>query len=138
MDDLLAGYEDELGIDSAQADKMESETSATIAQEVNLLKQASESQMEVAMKKEQSLSHGDGIDQYMPTENVLATMQSIDDQRLLEIRQLQKNDPNYDKKVKEVTARAKHTKYKAMKNLNVENEKIPSKVKANMVRRGSI
>ena len=52
MDDLLAGYEDELGIDSAQADKMESETSATIAQEVNLLKQASESQMEVAMKKE--------------------------------------------------------------------------------------
>ena len=40
MDDLLSGYEDELGIEAAE---MEEDTSATIAQEVNLLKQASES-----------------------------------------------------------------------------------------------
>jgi len=31
MDDLLAGYEDELGIDSAQAASMAEDTSATIA-----------------------------------------------------------------------------------------------------------
>ena len=40
MDDLLAGYEDELGIEN---DTMQADTSASIAQEVNLLKQASES-----------------------------------------------------------------------------------------------
>ena len=34
--------------------------------------------------------------------------------------------------------RAKQTKYKTMKNLNTENEKVPAKVKANMVRRGSL
>ena len=77
------------------------------------------------MKKEQSLSHGDGIDQYMPTENVLATMQSIDDQKSREIASLNKNDADYAQKVQEITARAKHTKYKAMKTLNVQNEKIP-------------
>lgn len=90
------------------------------------------------MKKEQSLSHGEAIDQYMPTENVLTAMQSIDDQKQREIDQLDRNDPNYDKLVKEIMARAKHTKYKAMKNLNNANEKVPQSVKANMRRRSSI
>ena len=49
------------------------------------MKQVSEQHIEMALKKEQSLSHGDAIDQYMPTENVLRTMQSIDDSSLREI-----------------------------------------------------
>jgi len=51
---------------------------------------------------------------------------------------LQKTDPNYAKKVKEIDQRAKQTKYKAMKSLNTGNEKIPDKVKKRMARRGSL
>jgi hypothetical protein len=51
---------------------------------------------------------------------------------------LNKNDPNYAKKVKEIELRAKATKYKAMKSLNTGNEKIPHKVKDKMVRRASL
>ena len=40
MDDLLAGFEDDLGIDMSM--DIGGEESAAIAQEVNLLKQASE------------------------------------------------------------------------------------------------
>ena len=35
---------------------------ATIAQEVNLIKQASQQNMELALKKEASLAHGEAID----------------------------------------------------------------------------
>lgn len=51
---------------------------------------------------------------------------------------MDKNDPQYATKVKEIETRAKHTKYKSMKNLNTKNEKVPDKVKANMRRRGSV
>ena len=74
----------------------------------------------------------------MPTDNVLRAQASIDGQRLHEISSINKNDPDYAKKVKEIEMRAKQTKYKTMKNLNTENEKVPAKVKANMVRRGSL
>ena len=40
MDDLLAGYEEDLGIE--HSNDIDGESSAAIAQEVNLLKQASE------------------------------------------------------------------------------------------------
>ena len=74
----------------------------------------------------------------MPTGNVLAAMNAIDEQKTREINQIPKSDPEYAKKVQAIQQRAKQTKYKAMKNLNTQNEKIPEKVKANMVRRGSI
>lgn len=94
--------------------------------------------MDVAMKREKSLSQGEKIDQYMPTDSVLRTMQSIDDQKTREINAISSSDPDRSKKVKEIEARAKQTKYKAMKNLNTANEKVPQKVKEKMVRRGSI
>jgi len=46
MDDLLGGFEDELDIDREDFDDDEG---ARMAQEVNLLKQASEQQMDMAM-----------------------------------------------------------------------------------------
>jgi len=42
MDDLLAHYEEDLGIDNSQYLNFEPESEANIAAEVNLLKQASE------------------------------------------------------------------------------------------------
>ena len=79
MDDLLAGFEGELGIDAETdgGDDFDATQGAAIAAEVNLLKRASESQMEVAMKSELSLQHGESIDQYMPTENVTQIMNNI-------------------------------------------------------------
>jgi len=105
---------------------------------VNLLKQASEQLTEVAIEREQSLSQGEAIDKFMPTSNVMRTMQSIDEQKSREIDAISKSDPEYTAKVKSIELRAKQTKYKAMKNLNTKNEKVPQKVKDNMVRRSSI
>ena len=51
MDELLGAYEDELEIDTDFDDMAASK----MAQEVNLLKQVSEQQMDVAMQREQSL-----------------------------------------------------------------------------------
>lgn len=51
MDELLGAYENELDIDTDFDDMAASK----MAQEVNLLKQASEQQMDVAMQREQSL-----------------------------------------------------------------------------------
>ena len=115
MDELLGAYEDELDIDTTDLDGI---SGAKMAQEVNLLKQASEQQMDVAMQREQSLQHGEAIDNFMPTGNVIATIQSIDEQKQQEINSISKSDPDYAKKVKAVEQRAKQTKYKAMKNLN--------------------
>ena len=94
--------------------------------------------METALRHEMSLSHGESIDQYMNTTQVEQKMQQIDAQKNLEIAALNKSDPEYAAKVKQITARAKQTKYKAMKNLNTQNEKVPDRVKANMRRRGSV
>ena len=49
------------------------------------------------MKKEQSLSMGEAIDNFMPTENVLQMMASIDQTKEREIAALSKGDPNFDK-----------------------------------------
>lgn len=65
MDELLASYEDEFGIENAAANQLlnlNDESSATIAYEVNLFKQASEQIMDVALKKEKSLAQGESID----------------------------------------------------------------------------
>ena len=56
MDELLSGFEDDLGIDSAASNDFGDDSGAAIAQEVNMLKQASSMQLELALKKEQSLS----------------------------------------------------------------------------------
>ena len=93
LDDLLAHYEEDLGIDNSQYLNFEPESGAQIAAEVNLLKQASEQIMEVAIEREQSLSQGEAIDKFMPTTNVMRTMQSIDEQKTREIGQIPKSDP---------------------------------------------
>ena len=62
MDELLAGFEDDLGIDAPANDDYDDDAAQKITAEINLLKQASESQMEVALQKEQSLQHGESID----------------------------------------------------------------------------
>ena len=62
----------------------------------------------------------------------------IIDKKNVEIATIQKSDPQYAKKVADIEKRAKQTKYKAMKNLNTQNEKVPRNVKANMVRRASL
>ena len=69
MDDLLASYEDELGIDLPE------ETSATIAKEINLLKKASQSLLEEAVDKEHTLHLVDSLDGKMANENVYDTLQ---------------------------------------------------------------
>ena len=55
--------------------------------------------MEVAIEREQSLSQGEAIDKFMPTGNVMRTMQSIDDQKSREIASIPKSDPEYAQKV---------------------------------------
>ena len=64
MNDLLAAYEDDLGIteDQQAPSDFNDQSGATIAHEVNLLKQVSEQQMEVALRQEMSLCHGESID----------------------------------------------------------------------------
>ena len=134
MDELLNAYEDDLGIDQTTAD-IDDESLGRMAQDVNLLKQVSEQQMDLALKKEQSLTHGESIDNFMPTEQAINAMQSIEDQKNRAIAAIAKNDPQYAEKKKQIEAQAKQTKYKAMKNLNANNEKVSSDVKARMRRR---
>lgn len=78
MNDLLAGYEEDLGITEEESPDFDEDAGATIAHEVNLLKQVSEQQMEFALRQEMSLSHGESIDQYMNTTKVEQKMQQID------------------------------------------------------------
>ena len=101
MDELLGNYEQELDIDT-DSDQLASRNGCVIAQEVNLLKQASEQNMEVAMKKEQSLSHGEAIDQYMPTDSCIATMERIDEERLREINSIPAGDPERAQKIAQI------------------------------------
>ena len=80
MDELLNAYEDDLGIDQTTND-IDDESLGRMAQDVNLLKQVSEQQMDLALKKEQSLTHGESIDNYMPTDQAIAAIQAIEDKK---------------------------------------------------------
>ena len=71
--------------------------------------------MELALKSELSLQRGDSIDAFMPTETVLNTNKKIDRQIKKEIELVDKADADYAKKVLEIEARGKHTKFKIMK-----------------------
>ena len=133
IDEMLQAYQGEFA-DGALEDF---DSHATIAQEVNLLKQQSSQQLDLALQSEQSLQHS-GIDNAMPTESCIAMIDSIIEKKNVEIATIQKSDPQYAKKVADIEKRAKQTKYKAMKNLNTQNEKVPRNVKANMVRRASL
>ena len=76
MDDLLSGYEDQFDIKGViDFDKTKG---ATIAAEVNMLKQASEQQLDIAMRKEQSLSHGESIDNFMDMDQCERAEKKID------------------------------------------------------------
>ena len=66
-----------------------------MAQDVNLLKQVSEQQMDLALKKDESLTHGESIDNYMPTDQTIAAMQAIEDEKNRAIAAIPKNDPGY-------------------------------------------
>lgn len=67
------------------------------------------------MKREQSLNHGEAIDNFMNMDNAVRTLGSIDEQRDREIKAISKTDPEYEKKVKVIKQRAADTRYKAMK-----------------------
>ena len=54
------------------------------------------------MVREQSLSTGEAIDQYMPMGSAIATMNSIDEEKTREIAAISKSDPQYEKKVKAI------------------------------------
>ena len=56
--------------------------------------------MDLALKSEKSLSHGEGIDNYMPTDDVLEYLERIDQSRQREIDALNREDAEYSKKVK--------------------------------------
>ena len=90
------------------------------------------------MKREQSLNHGEAIDNFMNMDNAVRTLGSIDEQRDREIKAISKTDPEYEKKVKVIKQRAADTRYKAMKQMNNANEVIPARAKANMKRRASL
>lgn len=94
--------------------------------------------MELAFNREKSLQHAESIDQYMDTSAVENAQKAINVQKEREIAALDKADPSYAKKVKEIEARAKQTLYKTMKSLNVNNEVVPRRVKEKMVRRGTV
>ena len=49
--------------------------------------------MEVALKKEQSLTHGESMDNFMPTEQAINAMQSIEEEKNRAIAAIPKNDP---------------------------------------------
>ena len=51
---------------------------ASIAAEVNMVKEASKMQMELAIQKEASLTHGDSIDNYMDVGQCERAMHKID------------------------------------------------------------
>lgn len=93
--------------------------------------------MEVALKREASLAHGTKIDQYMDVDACEVLERRVEKSKQREINALNKNDPEYAKKVEDIEKRAKLTKYKAMKTLNTGNEKVPVRVKNEMVRRAS-
>ena len=76
MNDLLAGYEDQFKIKNVI--DFDNAKGATIAAEVNMLKQASEQQMDLAMRKEQSLTHGESIDNYMDMDQCERAEKKID------------------------------------------------------------
>ena len=85
---------------------MDSLVGSKIAQEVNLLKQQSSQQMEVAMKREQSLQLGESIDRHMSCEDSLMTMERIESERKAQINAIPRSDPDYDNKVKTINKRA--------------------------------
>ena len=136
MDQLLASYVEDFGL--KDDDDIDGDSSAMIAQEVNILKQQSEQQMEEALHSEKSLQRDESIDNYMPNDNCVAIIDSIIEKKKLEIAAIPRSDPKYTQKVRDIEKRAKQTKYKAMKSLNTQNERVPHGVKANMVRRASI
>ena len=74
--------------------------------------------MQVALKKEASLTHGESIDNFMDMEQCELAMKKIDRQKSREISKLDKNDPNYAEMIIEIEKRAKLTKYRMMKKLN--------------------
>ena len=103
--------------------------------EVNLLKQSSVVQMDIAFKREASLSRAEAIDEYMDLSQCERADGKLDKHLKRELAALNKSDPDYKKKVAEIEQRIKQTKFKAMKKLNLDNEKVPAKVKANMLQR---
>ena len=81
--------------------------------------------------------HGEAIDQYIDVDQCEKLEARIERSKQREINALDKSDPQYSKRVQDIERRAKITKYKAMKAMNNTNEKVPQRVKVEMVRRSS-
>ena len=90
MDELLAGYEEDFGLDDHP--DFDSDKGATIASEVNLLKQVSEQHMNLALTTEASLSRPESIDQHMDLEKCERADVKLDKQKEREIASLDKSD----------------------------------------------
>ena len=105
MDQLLASYVEDFGL--KDDDDIDGDSSAMIAQEVNILKQQSEQQMEEALHSEKSLQRDESIDNYMPNDNCVAIIDSIIEKKKLEIAAIPRSDPKYTQKVRDIEKRAK-------------------------------
>ena len=75
--------------------------------------------MEEALNRELSLQRGDSIDRYMPTEAVMKKAAGIDKARDKQIANLDTADPEYESKKEHIMKQAKQTKYKLMKQMNI-------------------
>ena len=125
MDELLSGYEKDMQVPTEE----DAELSAKMAQEVNLLKQASSQQMDLAFKSELSLQHNGSIVEAMDRESCMRVIEQIKIQKEKEIAAIKESDPRHNTKVREIKKRAQYTLYKAMKKINARNEKIPAQSK---------
>jgi len=63
--------------------------------------------MEEALNRELSLQHGDSIDAFMPTEQVMNRVRKIDRLKEKQIATIEKDDPDFASKVEEIEKRAK-------------------------------
>lgn len=108
-----------------------------MAKRVSLLKQSSTQQIELAMQKTKSLSVGGDVDGRMITDGYLAAKESMERAHERELRKLDPNDPNYEKNKAAIELQIKQGQFKTMKSLNKAFERVPAKVKSQMVKRKS-
>ena len=74
----------------------------------------------------------------MPTSDTISAMLEIDNRKREAIASISNTDPEYETKIQEIEKRSREEKYKSMKSLNSNNERIPERAKANMRRRSSL
>ena len=81
--------------------------------------------MESARQKEAQFKYGAGLDEKLPTDRVIETLQSLEGQFESQISTIPDDDPDYANKVQEIKREARVAQYKAMKSLNSICEGLP-------------